>query len=86
MDDDVIIHVLLTDAFKRNNYGDYPNVKYSFENPRYGLKAYNKWINHAIFTFRSPLTWHILHDAKKIISVMETVHTRGKVICTDIEN
>ena len=39
---DFIIHVLLTDDFKKQNYSNYTGIKYFIETPQYGFKAYKK--------------------------------------------
>ena len=70
IDDDVLIHVLLTYSVKNNNDDYYPDIKYSLDTTRHGLNVHKKKINPNMLTIGRTFTCYMVHDVKKDISVV----------------
>ena len=81
IDDDVLLHVLLTDGLKKGDNGTYPAAKYSLEMPKLGAHAYQRRIDPNILPTGSPTPSRIEDDVERAINSMATVYEHGGAMC-----
>lgn len=86
IDDDVLLHVCLTDDLKKGPDGKYPKERYSLETPKLGAEAYRRRVDPALLPLGSPLPSRIVHDIKKALDAFKVVYDNGGAQCPWLAN